>query len=95
MRKVIRLDAETKKRIVRLLALRKYLLANRRARLGRVATILYGVCIAVGYWLFMGFIKTGWFSFAPVLIFVFACCWLVAQSLNELQKVDAVKIRIR
>lgn len=96
MRKVIRLDTESRERIVRLLKLRKFLLANRRAKIGRAITILHGFCVCSGFLFVMGFIREGgWYSLAPAIAFVFAGCWLTAQWLIQVQKVDAVKIRIR
>jgi len=95
MKKAITLDYQTRKRISELVAVHKFLLQNRRTRLSSWITLLYGVCVGSGYLLVMGFIKAGWFSFAPFLFAVFAGCWLLARRLEELKKQNAVKIKIR
>lgn len=95
-RKVITLDYQTRKRIVELLAVRKFLLQNKRARLGRATTILYGFCVCSGFLFGTGLIREGgWFDLAPALIILFAGCWVVAQWLEELKTSNAVKIRIK
>jgi hypothetical protein len=92
--KVIRLDNQTRRIIVELLAVRTLLLQHRNARLGRIATILYGLTIGAGYVFVMGIIKAGWFEFAPLLFVVVVGCWLVASWLSNVEKQKPIKIRI-
>lgn len=92
--KTIYLDRQTKRRIVELLAVRSLLLQHRNAKIGRIATILYGLAIGSGYVFVMGIIKAGWFELAPLLFVAVVSCWLVASWLSNVEKQKPVKIRI-
>lgn len=92
--KIIRLNAETKKRIVELVAVRSLLLQHRNSRLDRVATIFYGLSIGAGYVLLMGIVKAGWFELAPALLVAVASSLAIAMRISITEKRKPLKIRL-
>lgn len=93
--KTIWLDRATKKRIADLVAVRTLLLQHRNARLGRVATIFYGLSIGAGYVLLMGIVKAGWFELAPALLIAVAGSLAIALRISITEKRKPLKIRIQ
>lgn len=92
--KTIRLNAETKKRIVELVAVRPLLLQHRNSRLDRVAAIFYGLSIGAGYVLLMGIVKAGWFELAPALLLAVAGSLAIALRISITEKRKPLKIRL-
>lgn len=95
MRKTIHLDSRVRRKIVDLLKVHDLLLQHRNARLGRVSAILYGVAIASGFWLVMGFIRGGEFDLAPFIFWLLAVSWLSAGWIDLVEKAKPMKINIK
>ena len=92
--KTIRLDKATKRRITELLAVRTLLLQHRNARLGRIATIFFGLSVGSGFVLLMGIVKTGWFELAPALLVAVVGSLAVARRIWNTEQRKPLKIRL-
>lgn len=92
--KTIHLDRATKRRIADLVAVRTLLLQHRNARLGRIATISFGLSVGAGYVLLMGILKAGWFELAPALLVAVIGSLAVAVRIWKIEQRRPLKIRL-
>lgn len=95
MRKTIHLDSRVRRKIADLLVVHDLLLQHRNARLGRVSAILYGVAVGSGFILLMGFVKSGWFDLAPLVVWILAGSWVSAELVSKVAKAQPLKINIK
>lgn len=93
--KTIQLDTRSRTRILELLAVRELLLEHRNARIGRLATLFYGITAGSSYLFIMGIIKTNGFDLAMVVLWFVASSWLIATWLIEVEKEKPIKIKVR
>ncbi len=94
-KRVIKLDYQTRKRIVELLAVRDSLLANRRAELSSLAVLFYGLALGTGFVLVMSIIKTSQIFIALILLPFASLFLFVALRLEKEKRKNLVKIRIK
>ncbi len=95
MGKTIHLDAKSKRKIQDLLKIHPLLVQHRNSRLERVSAVFYGLAVGCGFWIFLGTLKAGWFDLAPLLLWVLASSWLVAEWLAKVKTTMPIKLNIK